>query len=75
MYLAYRQCMGSRRGFSLLLIGIGAFLLFLGLVCLVRLFSPVNGVSAAAWTLTGIGVGVMGLLCVSVGTMVKRGDI
>ena len=58
------------------LYGIGIAFVAIALVCLVQLLlNPFRGPADDVWTLTGIGVGVMGLLLMSVGTMMKRGDI
>jgi len=54
---------------------IGIAFLAIAVVCLVQLLlAPFRG-SDSIWMLTGIGVGVMGLLLMSVGTMMRRGDI
>jgi len=59
-----------------LLYVLGIAMLAIAAVCLVKLLlNPFQGPSDNVWTLTGIGVGVMGLLLMSVGTMMKRGDI
>jgi len=55
---------------------IGIVLLAIAAVCFVQLLlNPFRGPGDDVWTLTGIGVGVMGLLLMSVGSMFKRGDI
>jgi hypothetical protein len=54
----------------------GAVLVGIAVFCLIQLLlNPFRGPGDDVWTVTGIGVGVMGLLLMSTGTVMKRGQL
>jgi hypothetical protein len=54
----------------------GVVLVAIAGFCLVQLLlNPFRGPGDDVWTVTGIGVGVMGLLLMSTSTVMKRGQL
>jgi len=55
---------------------VGVAFLAVAALCFIQLLlNPFRGPGDDVWTLTGIGIGVMGLLLMSMSTVMKRGDL
>jgi hypothetical protein len=55
---------------------IGVAFLAIAILCFIQLLlNPFRGPGDDVWTATGVGIGVMGLLLMSMGTVMKRGDL
>ena len=63
-------------GAAKVLFWVGAAFLAIAALCLIQLLlNPFRGPGDDVWTATGIGIGVLGLLLMSTGTVIKRGQI